>query len=136
MPSRISSPFSGTAVVIFESPMLEQLADAILGLGFEVASFSDVDDAMMYVLHSEGLIRVVVANGSLPGVLNGSDLATRLSLAYPTLPIVLADHFSGLVADNVMCLDKGWSIEDLTAEVTTMTTRLPAGKRSPSPEAQ
>lgn len=119
---------SGTAVILFEPPMLQHLTTALRELGFDAQGFDDVGHAMLYIENADTLVSVVVANGGMLGVLNGADVATRLSRTYPTLPIVLADHYHGLVENNVMCLDKPWTLEDLSEQVLIMVARLPTGK--------
>lgn len=119
---------SKTAVIVFESEGLPRLIDTAEQLGFVVRAFDDAEEALAYVQHPETSVGVVIASGTMPGVLNGSDLATQLSAFYPTLPLVVTDHFDGLVADNVMCLDGPWTIEDIEEKVHLMVTRLPNGK--------
>lgn len=119
---------SGTAVIVFQRPELQRLIAAAQQLGFVARAFDNAEEALAYVQHPETPVGVVIASGTMTGVLNGSDLATQLSAAYPTLPLVVTDHFDGLVANNVMCLDTPWTIEDIEEKVHLMVTRLPNGK--------
>lgn len=123
------SEAAGMAVIVFDSSMLHQLMRAVRDLGLDAVGFVDVDEAMAYVQHPETSISIVVASGTLPGVLNAADLTTTLSRAYPTLPIVVADHYDGLVESNVMCLDKPWTVEHVGEQVLIMMAKLPVGKR-------
>lgn len=120
---------AGTAVIVFETLWLQRLSEIAHHLGFHAQAFNDAEEALAYIEHSETSVNVVIASGAMAGVLNGSDLATRLSEAYPSLPLVVTDHFDGLVADNVMCLDTPWTTEDIEEKVQLMVTRLPEGKR-------
>jgi len=119
---------AGTAVIVFEPPKLQRLVEAAQQLGFVAQAFDNAEEALAYVQHPETPVDVVIACGTMSGVLNGSDLATQLSAAYPTLPLVVTDHFDGLVADNVMCLDTPWTVEDIEDKVHLMVTRLSKGK--------
>lgn len=120
----------GVAVIVFESLMLPRLIEAVGSLGLTVEAFDKVGEAMAYIRDAGTSIRVVVASGTLPGVLNGVDLTTTLSREYPTLPIVLADHYHGLVESNVMCLDTPWTLDAVKEDALLMMARLPTGKRS------
>jgi len=119
----------GTAVIVFEALMLQRMMTAVRSLGLQVEAFHDADKAMEYVQHPQTSIGVVIACATLPGVMNGVDLTTTLSRAYPTLPFVLVDHYEGLVESNVMCLDKPWTLEQVEEHVLTMMAKLPRGKR-------
>ncbi|TDV71879.1 response regulator [Pseudomonas sp. LP_7_YM] len=124
-----TSDAPGTAVVVFESAMLQRIREAMRGLGLRVEAFADVHRGMEYVQHPQSSISVVVACATLPGVMNGVDLTTTLSHAYPTLPFVLVDHYEGLVENNVMCVDKPWTLEQVEEHVLAMIAKLPLGKR-------
>lgn len=123
---------SGTAVIVFEPPMLKHLIETVRNLGFDIQAFDEVDEAMNYILHPMTAISVVVACGTMIGVLNDSDLVTRVSQAFSTLPIVVLDHYEGLVESNVMCLDKPWTHDEVEEQVMLMVARLPEGKRLPA----
>lgn len=127
--TRSTLDFPGTAVIVFEYPTLRYLADVVRALGFSVMPFEDVAQAMQYIQDDATYVSVIVANAAMLGVLNDADLATVLSQSYPTLPIILADHYDGLVANNVMCLDKPWTLEDIGTQVLVMVAKLPVGKR-------
>lgn len=119
----------GVAIIVFESLMLPRLIEAVGSLGLTAEGFDKVGEAMAYIRDAETSISVVVASGTLPGVLNGVDLTTTLSREYPTLPIVLADHYHGLVESNVMCLDKPWTVDAVKEQTLLMMAKLPTGKR-------
>lgn len=124
-----TSDAPGTAVIVFESSMLQRIRDAMHGLGLQVEAFADIHQAMKYVQHPQSSVSIVVACATLPGVMNGVDLTTTLSHAYPTLPFVLVDHYEGLVENNVMCVDKPWTLEQVEEHVLAMIAKLPTGKR-------
>jgi hypothetical protein len=119
---------SGSAFIVFGTFWLQRLSDTAHHLGFHAQAFNDAEEALDYIEHSETSVNVVIANGAMTGLLNGSDLATRLSEAYPSLPLVVTDHFDGLVANNVMCLDSPWTSEDIEEKVQLMVTLLLEGK--------
>ncbi|WP_341963597.1 hypothetical protein [Pseudomonas sp. RC10] len=119
----------GMAVIVFESPMLPRLTTAVQNLGLEVQAFDDANEARAYITHPQTSISVVIASGTLPGVLNGADLTTTLSRAYPALPFIIADHYDGLVESNVMCLDSPWTVDEIDEQVAAMIDKLPEGKR-------
>lgn len=121
--------FPANAVVIFEYPTLRYLADVIQALGFRVMPFEDAGQAMQYIGEDSTYVSVIIANGVMLGVMNDTDIATALFQSYPTLPIILLDHYDGLVANNVMCIDKPWTLEDVGTQALVMVARLPVGKK-------
>lgn len=108
----------GMAVLAFrDTPLLPRLIAALMDVGFEVKPFTEAGAALTFVLdHGPGRL-VVVADADLAGVMNGIDLSTVLAERLPALPIVLADHFDGTLAPNVVCLDKPWTLHKLTEQV-------------------
>lgn len=133
--STLALASAGTAVIVFEPPKLQRLVEVAQQLGFVAQPFDSPEEALACVQHPETPVDVVIACGTMSGVLNGSDLATQLSAAYPTLPLVVTDHFDGLVADNVMWLDTPWTVEEIEEKVHLMVTRLPRGK-GPAPGSE
>jgi hypothetical protein len=127
--SRDIPDIRGIAVVVFESSMLQRVLVAVRTLGLEAEGFDDASEAMAYIAHPQTTISIVVAGAHLPGVLNGPDLTTTLSRAYPTLPFVIADHYEGLVESNVMCLDNPWTLDDIEEKAASMLVKLPVGKQ-------
>lgn len=119
---------SATAVIVSDPPMLKHLIETVRNLGFDIQPFDDIHEALDYIQHPETSINVVVASATMQGVLNGSDLVTQLSRAYPNMPIIVLDHYEGLVENNVMCLDKPWTHDEVEEQVQRMVARLPQGK--------
>lgn len=113
-----------TIVVVEDDDLLRSLmVDAIEELGYGAADFCSADDALLFILRSECEIALVLTDLTLPGQLDGRELADMLHQRHPALPVIITTGY--LDADKhlgtwVTFLPKPWTIEHLLGTITRL----------------
>lgn len=111
---------SGKSVVVVEDdPLLRHDAVATLtAAGFSVADFETADEALAFIERRAGAVAGVLTDVRMPGVLDGFDLAVRLSITCPGLPVLMTSGLerpTSLLIPTVAFLPKPWRADDVVA---------------------
>ncbi|HWL68405.1 MAG TPA: two-component system VirA-like sensor kinase [Geminicoccus sp.] len=137
-PSRGDIPFGAGQVVLLvdDEEMLVSLTEEILaGLGYEPAGFTDPLRAVQAFEADPERFDLVLSDMVMPGM-TGDQLADRITLLRPDVPVVLMTGYGDLVAperpagrDGHPVLRKPLSSIDLARE---LARRLPSGGMHPA----
>ena len=94
--------------VVDDDPLICALVARVLTrAGLEVRTYADADTALA-ALEANGPIEMLLTDVSMPGRLDGIDLACRVAARYPRTPIVLMSGDAGSLA-------RGRELADVTA---------------------
>ena len=83
-------------ILIAEDEVLTRmvLAEELRDAGFFVVEASNADDAIAY-LRTDSQIDLVFSDIHMPGSIDGLELARRLRVEHPTLPVILSSGRQG-----------------------------------------
>ncbi|WP_296268374.1 response regulator [Pseudomonas sp. UBA6562] len=108
-------------VVVEDDDLLRSLmVDAIRELNFEVVEFATADDALIYAMGASVDIGLVVADLTVPGQLDGAELAEMLAGRYPHIPFILTTGYIDAhrkLSSQIHFLPKPWALVQLTGAV-------------------
>lgn len=117
-----------SVVVVEDDSLLRSLmVEAIRDLGFEVSEFSNADDALIHIIKASGVTDLVVADLTVPGQLDGMELAEMLGDRYPSIPFILTTGYIDVgrsLCARVNFLAKPWSIVELSGLVLSVMSKL------------
>jgi CheY-like chemotaxis protein len=90
MGPELSPSLRSACILVVEDEVLLRslLADTIRETGLVVVEASNGDEAMAF-LRAGGEVDLIFADVHMPGTINGLELALRVRIEYPSLPIVL-----------------------------------------------
>jgi DNA-binding NtrC family response regulator len=122
--SQYLETIAGKVVVVEDDDLMQALMVEILTeLGGSCTPFVTADDALMDLLKNDPPI-LVVTDFTLPGQLDGREFALMVNTRWPSIPVILTSGFgseiAGKLPDNVMFLQKPWSVEQMVAAVSSM----------------
>jgi CheY-like chemotaxis protein len=82
-------------ILIVEDEVLTRmaLAEELRDAGYSVVEAANADTAMAY-LNTTGQIDLVFSDVKMPGSMDGLELARRLSVEHPSLPVLLSSASS------------------------------------------
>jgi len=105
----------GLILVVEDDPLiLEFLCEILEDEGFKVRAEPTADQALPFLENHVGEISLLLTDITMPGALNGADLANRVGDSWPALPIMIMSGFetpetSG-VRHDVSFIKKPWAI--------------------------
>lgn len=108
-------------LVVEDDGLLRSLmVQAIQELGFETVDFDSADDALLYVMQNSDDISLIVSDYTLPGQLDGGELAELVCNRYPFISFILTTghgDLSGVFQSGIKFLLKPWAVEHLEAAI-------------------
>ena len=108
----------GLILVVEDDPLiLEFLCEILQDEGFVVEAHVSADAASAYLeQHSDG-VRLLLTDITMPGTLNGADLANQFGDRWPDKPIMIMSGFetpeSAGVRHSVSFIKKPWALGQL-----------------------
>ncbi len=117
--STVGTNVSGGLILVVEDDplILEFLCEILQDEGFVVQPQTSADAASAYLeLHSDN-VRLLLTDISMPGTLNGADLANQFGDRWPDKPIMIMSGFetpqSSGVRHSVSFIKKPWALGQL-----------------------
>ncbi|MDA3970278.1 MAG: ATP-binding protein [Desulfobulbaceae bacterium] len=93
-------PGSGTILVVDDEPTIGEMLKRMLNsLGYEVLLCSSSTEALEVFTQQRAHIALVLTDMTMP-VMNGAELARRIKLLSPTMPVVLCTGFSAIMDEK------------------------------------
>ncbi len=117
-------PASGRILVVEDDPHVAEVAVAVLeDMGHEVELRGDAPSALA-LLEGGAAFDLVFSDIVMPGGMSGIELAERIVVSFPRLPVLLATGYStAALAPGAMrfpVLAKPYSVKELARRVTQM----------------
>lgn len=110
-------PIQGEIIVVEDDPLLRELMIKIIQeVGAKTLAFETADDALTYLLQSNGECRLVIADHGVPGQIQGTELIEMIRRKWPSIAAILT---SGYLIDpekiphSTIYLHKPWTLDDL-----------------------
>ncbi|MGW8466190.1 response regulator [Pseudomonas sp. GL-B-19] len=108
----------GLILVVEDDPLiLEFLCEILQEEGFVVKSQTSADAASAYLEQHSDNVRLLLTDISMPGTLNGADLANQFGDRWPDKPIMIMSGFetpqSSGVRHSVSFIKKPWALGQL-----------------------
>lgn len=109
---------SGEVVIVEDDDLMQNiLLEVFTDLGGKCAAFHTADDALMHLLEAKHPPEMLITDFTLPGQLDGRELALMVNQRWSNVPILLiSGHGSEIVGglpERITFLQKPWSIEQL-----------------------
>jgi CheY-like chemotaxis protein len=95
-----ASPLARILIVEDEVLTRMALAENLRDAGYSVVEASSADDAMAY-LNTGSQIDLVFADIQMPGSMDGLELARRLRVERPSLPVILSSAGTARIANFI-----------------------------------
>jgi len=108
----------GLILVVEDDPLiLEFLCEILQEEGFVVQPHTSADAASVYLEQHSGNVRLLLTDITMPGKLNGADLANDFGDRWPDKPIMIMSGFetpqSSGVRHSVSFIKKPWALGQL-----------------------
>ena len=108
----------GLILVVEDDPLiLEFLCEILQEEGFEVQPQTSADAASAYLEQHSDNVRLLLTDITMPGTLNGADLANQFGDRWPDKPIMIMSGFetpeSSGVRHPVSFIKKPWALGQL-----------------------
>jgi two-component system NtrC family sensor kinase len=121
---RLSAPIGGKLLLVEDNEDVAATTEAMLrAAGLDVVRKANADAALAYLSSPGDLPDVVLTDISMPGSMDGIELAFMLQKRHPTLPVLLttgyAERLDEAVAGGLKVLAKPVAPEELLAELRT-----------------
>lgn len=117
-------PIAGTIIVVEDDPTLRELMTAILAeIGATTLAFETADDALTFILQSQGHCPLVIVDQGLPGQIQGVEFIEMIQSRWPQIASILT---SGYLIDptevppTTIYLHKPWSLDALIIAVASV----------------
>lgn len=116
MSPRTQNAINGNVVIVEDDELLQQLlVDIFAELGGCCTAFFTADDALMHMMQTRLPYALLVTDFTLPGQLNGKDLACMVRQRWPNVPVIITTGHDNQIAlglpVEVAFLRKPWSVE-------------------------
>ncbi|OOG15073.1 response regulator [Pseudomonas sp. B21-040] len=127
-----AKPSGGLILVVEDDPLiLEFLCEILQDEGFVVEPQISADAASMYLEQHANDVCLLLTDITMPGTLNGADLANQFGDRWPDKPIMIMSGFetpqSSGVKHSVSFIKKPWAIGQLLDCVDGALKSKPAG---------
>jgi DNA-binding NtrC family response regulator len=112
------SRLDGLILVVEDDPLiLEFLCEILQEEGFAVEPQASADAASVYLERHSNEVRLLLTDITMPGKLNGADLANQFGDRWPDKPIMIMSGFetpqSSGVRHHVSFIKKPWALGQL-----------------------
>ena len=117
--STVGTNVSGGLILVVEDDplILEFLCEILQEEGFVVQPHTSADAASVYLEQHSGNVRLLLTDITMPGKLNGADLANDFGDRWPDKPIMIMSGFetpqSAGVRHSVSFIKKPWALGQL-----------------------
>ena len=117
--STVGTNVSGGLILVVEDDplILEFLCEILQEEGFVVQPQTNADAASAYLEQHSDNVRLLLTDISMPGTLNGADLANQFGDRWPDKPIMIMSGFetpqSSGVRHSVSFIKKPWALGQL-----------------------
>lgn len=117
-----TTTITGQVVVVEDDALMRGiLVGLFTDLGAECAAFVTADDALIHLMQSSSPCSLLVTDYTLPGQLDGKELALMVNERWPEVPIVVTTGYGSEIGDDlpprIAFLRKPWSIGFMIATV-------------------
>lgn len=107
---------TGTVVIVEDDDLMQSLmVEIFTDLGATCLAFITADDGLMYLMQSQVPCSLVVTDYTLPGQLDGRELAFMVRERWPNVPVIVTTGYGIEVGNDlperVAFLQKPWSIQ-------------------------
>ncbi|KAB0495664.1 response regulator [Pseudomonas vancouverensis] len=124
VPTAGGHPTGGLILVVEDDPLiLEFLCEILQEEGFQVEPHVSADAAVVYLEEHAPEVGMLLTDITMPGTLNGADLANQFGDRWPDKPIMIMSGFetpdSSGVRHPVSFIKKPWAIGSLLDCVTS-----------------
>lgn len=118
IPAASENPAGGLILVVEDDPLiLEFLCEILQEEGYAVRSHSSADAASVYLQRHAQEVGLLLTDITMPGTLNGADLANLFGDRWPDKPIMIMSGFetpqSSGVRHEVSFIKKPWALGQL-----------------------
>lgn len=118
LPATNGNPAGGLILVVEDDPLiLEFLCEILQEEGYAVHSHSSADAASVYLQRHAQEVGLLLTDITMPGTLNGADLANLFGDRWPEKPIMIMSGFetpeSSGVRHEVSFIKKPWALGQL-----------------------
>ena len=108
----------GLILVVEDDPLiLEFLCEILQDEGYKVESQASADEASLYLEQHGDQVRLLLTDITMPGTLNGADLANQFGERWPDKPIMIMSGYetpeSSGVRHDVTFIKKPWALGQL-----------------------
>ncbi|MGH8388264.1 MAG: response regulator [Pseudomonas sp.] len=108
----------GLILVVEDDPLiLDFLCEILQEEGFVVEPQTSADDASVYLEQHAAQVRLLLTDITMPGTLNGADLANQFGDRWPDKPIMIMSGYetpeSSGVRHEVAFIKKPWALGQL-----------------------
>ncbi|OPK07383.1 response regulator [Pseudomonas sp. VI4.1] len=117
-------PIQGEIIVIEDDPTLRSLmVDIVAEIGAKAVAFDSADDALTYLLEAHDHCRLVIADLSVPGQIQGIEFIEMVRGRWPYIGAILTSGYlidPTTVPPSTIYLHKPWSLDDLVIAVVSL----------------
>ncbi|VVO91743.1 hypothetical protein PS850_02387 [Pseudomonas fluorescens] len=117
-------PIQGEIIVIEDDPTLRSLmVDIVAEIGAKAVAFETADDALTYLLEAHDQCRLVIADHSVPGQIQGIEFIEMVKGRWPYIAAILTSGYlidPATVPPSTIYLHKPWSLDDLVISVASL----------------
>lgn len=111
---------SGKVVIVEDDVLMQSiLVDMFVDLGADCEAFMTADDALIHLMQSKVDCVLLVTDYTLPGQLDGKELACMVRQRWPEMPVIVTTGYGSEVGNDlpprVAFLQKPWSIDLMVA---------------------
>lgn len=108
----------GSVVIVEDDDLMHRLIVEIFSeLGADCTAFITADDALIYLLQAGNPCELLITDFTLPGQLDGKELALMVQQRRPGTPIIVTTGYGAEVSRDlplgIAFLQKPWSLEQL-----------------------
>lgn len=117
-------PIQGEVIVVEDDPTLRALmADIVAEVGAKSIAFETADDALTYLLQTHDQCSLVIADHSVPGQIQGTELIEMVRGKWPSIKAILTSGYlldPATVPHSAIYLHKPWSLDELVIAMTSL----------------
>lgn len=126
---------AGKVVIVEDDALMQRiLVEMFSDLGGECAAFLTADDALIDMMQSKIKCELLVTDYTLPGQLNGRELAIMVRQRWPGVPVIVTTGYGAEIGNElpvgVAFLQKPWSMDVMVRTASQLISNL-AGFRQP-----
>lgn len=117
-------PIRGEIIIVEDDPTLSSLmVDIMAEIGAKAVAFETADDALTYLLEAHDQCRLVIADYSVPGQIQGIEFIEMVRSRWAFIEAILTSGYlldPETVPASTIYLHKPWSLDDLVIAVASL----------------
>lgn len=127
---------SGSVVIVEDDDLMHRLiVEIFTDLGADCTAFFTADEALIYLLQSKTPCALLITDFTLPGQLDGKELALMVHQRWPDTPVIVNTGYGAEVSldlpQGIAFLQKPWSLEQMIQTARQMLNQsLNAGSEA------